>query len=235
VDITSANGIYHQTRALSLVGQAGAPIIRLDPTPVDFGALPPGASGSASVQVHNDGDMDLVVTDIWRVAGAPDFIFDSTLVLPFTVPAGGAVTIGISTTAAPWPGWINTNEFEFRSNDPATPGSRLVCRVMTAGPRLEFRPDFIEFGHPPVVPGLITVTIYNRGSAQLDIAPIKIGGAPFSLVGAPAGAFSVAAGGSQSFDVQFNPTAAGNFVDRVAIRSNDALHPSVGIGVHGAW
>jgi hypothetical protein len=234
VDISSANGVYKRSYALSLIGRAGAPVIRLDPALLDFGALPPSTSGSSSFVVHNDGDMDLEVIAVWRVAGQPDFILDPAVTFPLTVPAGGQQTIGVTTTAAPWPGYVNTNEFDIQSNDPATPMARLICRAAAAGPRLEFRPDFIEMHRPPAVPATATVTLYNRGSSQLDVGPVKIG-APFSLVGLPGPTFTVPAGGSQSFDVQFSPTSTGDFIDYVRIRSNDALHPNVSVGIHAAW
>lgn len=198
VDITSANGVYKRSHTLGLRGQAGAPVIRLVPTLLDFGALAPGSSGNGSFEIHNDGDMGLEVTGVWRVAGQPDFLLDSSITFPLTVPGGGQQMIGVMTTAAPWPGYVNTNDFEIRSNDPVTPGARLVCRSAAAGPRLEFQPDFVEFRRPPMAPAKATITIYNRGSAQLDVGRVKVRGPPFSLVGLPSGAFPVAAGGSRA-------------------------------------
>jgi Abnormal spindle-like microcephaly-assoc'd, ASPM-SPD-2-Hydin len=179
--------------------------------------------------------MDLVVQAIYRTQGQPDFWFDPPVTLPLSVAAGAQAALDVTTTAAPSPGYVNTNEFEVASNDPFTPGARVLCRCATAGPRIEVQPDFVEFQRPPVVPAQATITIYNHGSSQLDVDYVQVTSPPFNLVGVPASPFSVPAAGQQQFQVEFAPTKTGIFTAFVQVRSNDALRPTVGVGLHGHW
>ena len=47
------------------IGSEGEPDIRVDPASVDIGSVPNGQSSHSSFTVHNDGDVNLVVSEAW--------------------------------------------------------------------------------------------------------------------------------------------------------------------------
>ncbi len=73
----------------------------------------------------------------------------------------------------------------------------------------------------------VTYTITNSGIAPLSLGNVSIGGtdpSDFSVTGQPAS--SVAAGGSTSFTIQFQPTALGTRPATVKFTENDPSQPS---------
>jgi hypothetical protein len=95
-------------------------------------------------------------------------------------------------------------------------------------------PDFIEFGGTPSIPATAGVTIQNVGSTDLHVTSVRAPKPPFSLSGGPQIPFAVPAGGQVAFSAVFSPTSQGQFADGLTITSDDALHPSIGLSMHGA-
>jgi hypothetical protein len=85
--------------------------------------------------------------------------------------------------------------------------------------------DHTDFGRIDFPGGTVTRTfnIQNLGTASLTVDPITLSGAnatDFSVIVQPAS--SVAAGGSTSFQVRFNPSAVGTRTATLSVGNNDA-------------
>lgn len=85
--------------------------------------------------------------------------------------------------------------------------------------------DFTDFGSTPVGGATITrsFTVQNTGTATLTLGTLSITGAnagDFSVATAPAA--SVAAGGSTTFSIAFNPSAVGTRNAGISLVNNDS-------------
>ena len=64
-----------------------------------------------------------------------------------------------------------------------------------------------------------SATFSNTGAAPLTINKVNLPGAPFSATGVPAAGATIAAGGSITVTVAFDPTAAGTFNDNIGMET----------------
>lgn len=206
----------------------------VEPTELDFGALAAGASTSRSFAIRNDGDLPLTVAGIARTLGGQHFEPDPAIAFPLTLAPGDSQVVDVTWTAGPTPGATDVNEFVVAGDDPLHPTVRLRCVGATAGPRLRVSPDFVEFGAQPVVPASRSLTIANDGSSPLTVSALRAPRPPFGLSGVPAVPFAVGATGQTTFTVTFAPSQPGEWTDRIDLASDDAQHPTIHIGMHGA-
>ena len=118
------------------------------------------------------------------------------------------------------------------SNDPTDTTQTIpVALQITGVPSLAVTPCCLDF--PPMFLGTAaaeTLTASNAGSLTLDVSSVESSDAVFS---APTGAFSLAPGGSMPLLVTFRPTALGPADGSITFHSNDPLHGTLSIAVHG--
>lgn len=96
--------------------------------------------------------------------------------------------------------------------------------------------DHTDFGSQSVCSGTIvrTFTIQNTGTANLTISSVNISGtnaADFSITSAPSS--TVAASGSTTFQVTFNPSASGTRSATITINNNDADEGAYDFAIQG--
>jgi len=96
--------------------------------------------------------------------------------------------------------------------------------------------DHTDFGSQSVASGTIvrTFTIANPGNANLTIAGVNLSGshaADFSVTAAPAS--PVAAAGSTTFQITFNPSASGTRSATVTINNNDGDEGTFDFAIQG--
>ncbi|CAM2817788.1 choice-of-anchor D domain-containing protein [Rariglobus hedericola] len=96
--------------------------------------------------------------------------------------------------------------------------------------------DKTDFGSVNVASGSVTTTytIQNQGTAALTINSVTLGGthaADFAIITQPAA--SVAAGGSTTFSVRFDPSVAGTRTATVSFGNNDADENPYNFSVQG--
>jgi hypothetical protein len=226
--------VHRQRLTVALSAGVGAPVMVVEPTELDFGALAAGASATRSFAIRNDGDLPLTLAGVARTLGGPHFEPDPAIAFPLTLAPGASQVVDVTWTAGPTPGAPDVNEFEVAGDDPLHPTVRLRCVGATAGPRLRVDPDFVEFGGPPVVPASRSLTVANDGSSPLTVSALRPPRPPFGLSGAPAVPFAVGAAGQTTFTVMFAPTQPGEWTDRIDLTSDDAQHPTIHVGMHGA-
>lgn len=87
-------------------------------------------------------------------------------------------------------------------------------------------------------PTTTTVSFSNTGSGAVDISSVSVTGGPFALVSPITYPLTVAGGATYSFQVEFNPSAAGQANGQITVYSNAAATPPAvsltGLGVNAA-
>ena len=90
----------------------------------------------------------------------------------------------------------------------------------TASPHLTVLPPLVTFAGTAIgghASG--SATFSNTGAAPLTINKVNLPGAPFSASGVPAAGSTIAAGGSITVTVAFDPTTAGTFNDNIGMET----------------
>jgi hypothetical protein len=107
-----------------------------------------------------------------------------------------------------------------------------------ASAQLEVTPPLVSFGGTSVGGHLSsTATFRNVGGAPLTINKVNLPAAPFSASGAPTAGSTIAAGGSVTVTVAFDPTQLGTFNDSIGLETtggNGAIGLSGTAGASGA-
>ncbi len=86
---------------------------------------------------------------------------------------------------------------------------------------LRASPNAVTFGTVPIgQTARTTVSILNGGSAPVQISQLNLSGQSFSIVGQSSLPMTLAAGGSYSLNVQFNPAAEGTATGQLTVASN---------------
>lgn len=85
--------IVHQVgeELVVLRGEAGQPAARVVPEAIDFGRVPVGSTGTATIRIDNLGTLDLDITE----ALFDESSFSTTATLPLVVPPGDSVSLDV--------------------------------------------------------------------------------------------------------------------------------------------
>jgi hypothetical protein len=204
----------------------------------DFGAVDV-TSGTASqtFTIQNNGSAALTVGAItFSGTNASDFTLTSSP--SSSIAIGGSSTFSVTfNPSAPGTRTANIsivnndsdeNPYNFAlTGNGAVPEMNVIGNYITIvdGDTTPDPVDTTDFGSVSIGSGSVTVTytIENTGGSTLNIGTITFSGtnaADFSLLSAPAS--TIAAGGSTSFQVDFNPTVLGVKTAIVSIASNDS-------------
>jgi hypothetical protein len=223
--IPSPRFVAHHTVSLSAI--VTYPDIALDPPFFDFGTIAPGTTKTLTFRILNNGDAPLIVSAIGVIMGNA-FLLDPLPPFPLIVAPSSAASLNVVYSASPTPGQFNEGEFEVVSNDPDQPRIRLSLRGQADGPRIDVRPDFIDFHIVQQVPVSETVSIQNNGSSDLIVDHIVLEkGLDFSLQGLPPLPVTVTAGSQRTFQVRFQAQTVGSYLDTLIVNSNDARRHEV--------
>jgi hypothetical protein len=187
--------------------------------------------------IYNSGSMALTVGAI-TFTGTNPTDFTVTAAPAASVPAGGSTTFNVTfnpgatgtrtATMSIVNNDLNENPYNFSLQGTGTnPEINLVGNLIsiTNGDLSPSVSDNTDFGTVSIDAGstLVTYTIQNTGTGSLNIGAITFSGAnasDFSISIAPAS--SVAAAGSTTFTVSFNPVTTGTKVAQLSIANDDA-------------
>jgi len=223
---TSARG-GRESVSLNGTGVAAAdPSANVSASSLSFGNQPVGtASGTLTATLANSGSAALSVSSI-AVTGANAGDFAETNTCGSSVAAGGSCTISV--TFDPMASGSRTASVSISDN--ATAGSPQTISLSGTGTvaAASLSPASLSFGSEPVSTksGTLTATLTNSGNAALSLSGI-------ALTGANTGDFaetntcgsSVAAGGSCTISVSFDPTTSGSRSASVSITDNATGSP----------
>ena len=226
--ITVTSDASNSPLTVSLTGTGTQPVLSMTPASVSFGNVTVGQTGSQTVKLTNNGNVNLTINPA-TVAGTGFAM--SGLSIPATIGAGQSVSFTAQFTPASVGG--ATGSISFTDNGPNSPQTLTMAGTgMAANATLSPNPGSFAFGN--VVVGANSgqlITLTNTGSASITISQATASGPGFSITGSPAGKV-IAAGGNTTFTAQFAPTTAGNLSGGVTITSN-ATNPTLTIALTG--
>lgn len=181
-----------------------------------------------TVQVFNVGTRDLMILSIGRVSGPSDFTLLPAPALPLAIAPGDQVDFTISyqpTTR----GVPEQATFSITSNDPSTPQTDLVASGMGGTGALETVIAALgQFGN--CCAGSYAdqgLTLHNNGPCRLAIEGISCSSPEFWAPTVSSYPLIVAAGGSVTVPIRFQPTAPGAVSAVITITSDDPAGPKV--------
>jgi len=226
----TSNDATSATAKLTVNGTAQAPAISLSPSPISFGSVNVGSSGTQTLKIKNTGNAALSVTTISAVAP-----FSSSSVGPLSVNAGDSTTVTITFTPAVAGAASGTLTITHNASGSPSSVSLSGTGVQTA-PIISLSPSPISFGNVNVgSSGTQTLKIKNTGNAALSITTISAI-APFSS--SSVGPLSINAGDSTTVTITFTPAVAGAASGTLTITHNASGSPSTvslsGTGVQTA-
>lgn len=240
LNISLGNGETVERKIL-LHGKGVSPVIVLDPTSLDFGALVPGSSKRLTINILNTGDADLTVSGYTALQGDSSvFSFDS-LQFPLQIAPHQRTQFGVTFSHNALPGQVMFYVIEFSSNDPDSPKTRLEMRGSSAGVRL-IATDFISFQNPQPT-DTKTIEIENLGDVPATIDQIKFdNGTVFELVSPPQFPITINPGQKVTITIGLKsplPTPAPTprpsgpyyFSDNLYLYTNDSQHPIINVGL----
>ncbi|MDE2797159.1 MAG: choice-of-anchor D domain-containing protein, partial [Gemmatimonadota bacterium] len=216
----SSNDPDRATRTLSVsvtVQAAPAPVIAVQETAVDFGAIEAGQTGQQTITVQNTGTADLEITGIESDVSGLSFS-PST----FTLVPNGSQTVTV-TFPSSVEGTFSGN-ITISSNDPDRATQTLSVSIIVQtppAPAITVQQTTVDFG--TIVAGQTgeqTIAITNTGTAPLEITNIEGEGDVSGLSFSPS-TFTLAPNGSQTVTVTFPSSVEGTFSGNITISSND--------------
>lgn len=195
------------------------PAVTLSPTSLTFaGQLVGTTSAPQSVTLTNAGGSALTLTSITASAG-----FGQTNTCGSSVAAGASCSISVTFT--PSTGGTTTGTVSVVDNATGSPQTVSLTGTGLTAPAVTLSPTSLTFSSQPLhsTSAPQNVTLTNTGSATLTITSIATNSADFLQSNNCGG--SVAAGGTCSISVQFQPTQAGTRTGSVLVTDNATGSP----------
>ncbi|MFQ5650421.1 MAG: choice-of-anchor D domain-containing protein [bacterium] len=224
------------------VGVAAVPDITAEPSELNFGDVMVGESATRTVEIRNDGAVDLSVSTTTIVGGDAG---------AFTlVSGGGAIVLPptvrrfIEIRFSPGSDGAKRAALRIVSNDPDENPFEVALHGNSgvgAQPDIATTLAAIDFGSVPLgTRALRAFEVHNEGTADLEVTATTISGlhaGDFSLESGAA-VFSLAPGASRTVEVGFVPGAAGDRNATLQLTSNDPDEsplqlPLTGAGLEG--
>ncbi|MBY6205680.1 choice-of-anchor D domain-containing protein [Halomonas denitrificans] len=210
-----------------LRGNGVQPALTIAPDPQDFGEQAVGTtSAPANVTLTNSGSGTLQVSNVAAVSAPFAAAGGSCGSAPFTIAAGNSCTLAY--TFSPTAAGVFGNFVQVDSDAPSSPETFDLLGVGTE-PNLAITPNPQDFGDQEVGTTSIpaSVTLFNGGSADLDVSAVDAAAAPFAVAGGSCGAapFTITAGSSCTIDYTFAPTAMGPSSQSISVSSNAPFSP----------
>lgn len=181
-----------------------------------------------TLRVFNVGTRDLMVLSIVRISGSSDFTLLPAPGLPLAVAPGDQVdfTIRYQPTTRGVP---EQATFRVTSNDPLTPQLDLVARGTAGTGALEtVIADLGQFGN--CCSGSFAdqgLTLHNNGPCRLAIQAISSSSPEFVAPTVTSYPLIIAAGGSVTVPIRFQPTTSGPASAAITVTSDDPAGPKV--------
>lgn len=236
---------------------SGIEIIDGDLTPgtannTDFGSANMGSFIIKHFTIRNTGvgNLNLATIGFTGVA-ASEFSLAASPILPATIAPGDTAAISVQFAATTLGTRMATINIMSNDIDEATYNFALQA-VTTGLPEINIQGDTVNITDGDATAGTVngtdfgnvlvnstsvkTYVISNKGAGTLSVPSIAISGAngsEFTLYGAPSFPLTIAAGGSQSFQVQFKPTAIGTRKATVTVNNNDGDEAAYDFALEG--
>ncbi len=226
-----ANTIEGSGRSIFKIDLSGAGTPDIDPVPSeqDFGIVAIGSTGSVSQRLVNEGDGDLTITDVSTFSP----FSTEALLLPATITPGQELVFDVffdPATAGNFQANLNviSNDVDEGDLDIVLTGIGVPAdqTIQVSGSL-----DFVDTGV-----GLLrsrTVTIQNRGFADLQVSSVTSDLPQFELVDLPEIPISLSTFESIEAEVLFRPDGVSSFATDIEITSDDPAQPLVAVAASG--
>jgi hypothetical protein len=198
------------------------PIMVVEPTTIDFGALPEGESLTSSFVIRNEGTDKLELLEV-VMDDSESFTLESPYELPIEIDVGGQLMYEVSYT----PNEINeVGSVRVTGSDPENPDQFVELLGTWAVPALCIDPESVDFGElPPECMEETTIVLTSCGTGPLiiedaDLTPLNEG---FNWADdlAPELPITLDPGDSIAVDVTFLPTEEIDYLGALVVESND--------------
>jgi hypothetical protein len=205
------------------------------PGTIAFGSAPVGKTASATVLLLNEGTAPLEITQLGLTGNSFSIAGQSNL--PIAISAGA--TYQLNMQFAPAASGTTAGQLTVTSNSSA--GNTTIISLSGTGvastpdvATLVASPGTVTFGNVSVgQTANATVLLSNQGSAPLQITQLALNGQPFSYPGQNNLPITVAAGGSYSLNLHFNPAASGTAAGQLTVTSNSSTGTTTTINLSG--
>ena len=201
------------------------PLMVVEPSSIDFGALPEGEEAADYFTVRNEGNEVLELTEVF-LEGPESFQLVASYELPIAIDVGGQLRYEVSYTP------LDLNEtavVHVTGNDPADPEQEVALVGTWSVPALCIDPEAVDFGElPPECVEETSILLTSCGTGPLiiediDITPLNEG---FGWVGdeAPLGdkeSITLDPGESMSVNIYFEPMEEREYTGALVVESND--------------
>jgi hypothetical protein len=219
--VAVVSNVTNPPATISLSGKGVQPKISVVPSSVSFGSVPVGVTNTQTLTLSNPGSADLSVTQA-TVKGA-GFTLNG-LALPLSIAPGHSSAFTVRFTPAAV-GSVSGSLSIFSN----APNSLTTVALGGGGAastlHLSANPALLSFGSINVGSNATkTVTLSNTGNAQVSVSGIKVSGSSFRVSGV-AVPFTLAAGQSANFTVEFAPAISGNSAGSVSVSSTASNSP----------
>jgi hypothetical protein len=208
----------------------------------NFGSVLTSSSGTIALTIQNTGTADLTISSL-ALSGSSDYTLNSPPATSFTIAAGGSQVINIDFN--PTSGGTITGALTIGNND-SDEGSCVVNLTgvgVVPAPELNLQTSATNracgFTHNfgsvlTSSSGTVALTIQNTGTADLTISSFALSGSTdYSLNTPPSLPLTIAAGGSQVINIDFNPTSGGTITGALTIENNDSDEGSCVVNLTG--
>lgn len=208
------------------------------PRSLDFGAVEVGTEQTEEVEIHNDGDADLVIEDILDLAALRTRVFGDPpdpagdfwrrTEAPLTIPPGQTQRLEI--VFAPLKEGTYEESATLYTNDPDTPQHTLTLTGQgVVYPHIQVEGG-LDLGSVEVGDTLsLSVPVRSTGQDVLQVQDVQ---APAGFQVAPTRA-EIAPGDTAFFTLLFTPQERRVYAGEVRIPSNDPDQPVLSLRVRG--
>jgi hypothetical protein len=206
---------------IAVSGNGVQPASSITPSSVSFGNVTVGSPASQMIQLQNSGSGTLTVSQA-SVTGSGFGI--GTLALPLTLSSGQTSNFNVQFNPAT--AGAATGTVSLVNNAPNSPTTIGLSGTGVAATQvLTFSTTSISFGNVNAGSSATqSVTLANSGNSNVTVSQISENGAGFTLTGANT-PVTLSPGQSMTFNVIFNPSAAGSDSGSVTVTSTASGSP----------
>ncbi|MFW5878334.1 MAG: choice-of-anchor D domain-containing protein [Myxococcota bacterium] len=234
LEVGACEGCPHIS--VSLVGNAVASALVVEPSVLDMGAVNPGCTVVEPVRFRNLGHTALELTSLTLsslAGGEPDPAFaPAGEQAPREIGPRAEVEVEVSFTPPDMQG--REARLNWRSSDPRNPEGFVTLLGRGGGPGIELTPRMVSFGQVALGTSVTrTVVISNPGYETTEIRDIEVDGDAFSLVSIPALPISLETGEVRAIEISFSPASSTREAGSLVVHSNVRHEPEAEVELAG--
>jgi HYDIN/CFA65/VesB-like, Ig-like domain/Abnormal spindle-like microcephaly-assoc'd, ASPM-SPD-2-Hydin len=202
-------------------GNTSTPQLSIVPSSVNFSTVVVGQKNTQTLQLSNTGSAALNIQNI-QVSGTGFSVTPPTLPLSLAVGASQNLTLAFAPASAA----AAKGTLTITSNDPNSPASvSLQGTGQASTAQLQFSPASVSFGTVTVATKVSqSATLKNTGNVSVTLSKVTATGSGFGVTNLASG-LALSPQQQTSFQVSFDPTAAGAVAGSLSVSGNGLSAP----------